>query len=45
LTWPIFYANPSALQMIFGEQITAGQVSHLQGRTFANGFLLFFVTT
>jgi hypothetical protein len=38
-SWPIFYANPDALQMIFDEKNSVWPFSHLQGCTFANGTL------
>jgi len=42
-SWPIFYADPDALQMVFDETISAGRFSHLQGRTFYNGHLFNFL--
>ena len=38
-----FFMPALALQMFFDETVPAWQSSHLQGRTFYNGYLLYFI--
>jgi hypothetical protein len=40
ITWPIFYACPGALQMIFGEIVIARQPVICKRALFNNGFSL-----